>query len=187
MSALTEVAERVARTRDTAHRIEVTGSDDIARLAASFNTMLDELDQALTALSRSLSAQRQLVADASHELRTPLTGLRSNIDLLARADRLEPRERAEIMTALRTQMRELSDLVGDLIDLARGDAEVADDREAVRLDHVVEHCADSARKRRPDLVFAVDAEPTPRARRTCREPDSAWPSWPRSRPLTAQR
>ena len=43
----------------------------------------------LAALERSLGAQRQLVADASHELRTPLTSLRTNVEVLAGADRLD--------------------------------------------------------------------------------------------------
>src|SRR5207237_194638 len=63
---LTETAETVTETGDLSQRIEVTGHDEIGRLAASFNTMLGALEE-------SSRAQRQLVADASHELRTPLT------------------------------------------------------------------------------------------------------------------
>ncbi len=88
VTRLTATAERVAATRDPRHRIDLPpGSrhrdDEITRLATAFNTMLDELD-------RSVTAQRRLIADASHELRTPLTALRTNAELLARADRLPP-------------------------------------------------------------------------------------------------
>jgi len=55
-------------------RVLVVG-DEVGRLASSFDTML-------AALHDSLTAQRQLVADASHELRTPLTSLTTNLDLL---------------------------------------------------------------------------------------------------------
>ena len=159
VAALTRTAERVARTRDPEHRIEVRSQDEIGRLATSFNTMLGELQQALAALRESLDAQQRLVADASHELRTPLTGLRTNLDLLARGDRLSPEQRKATIEALRTQIGELTGLVTDLIDLARGD-QAAEETEDVRLDRLVEHCADSARHRRPDLTFATDIEPT---------------------------
>ncbi|HEX2178377.1 MAG TPA: HAMP domain-containing protein, partial [Actinomycetota bacterium] len=78
---LTQGAERVAKARSPAHRIDVGGKDEIGRLASSFNSMLEALDE-------SQQSQRQLVADASHELRTPLTSLRTNIEVLARADEL---------------------------------------------------------------------------------------------------
>ena len=51
------------------------GRDELARLGASFNTMLASLEE-------SLETQRRFVADASHELRTPLTSLQTNIDVL---------------------------------------------------------------------------------------------------------
>ncbi len=73
---LTQTAETVTETGDLSQRIEVEGSDELSRLAVSFNTML-------AALEESARAQRQLVADASHELRTPLTSLRTNIEVLA--------------------------------------------------------------------------------------------------------
>ena len=75
---LTEAAEHITATHDLTRRVESVESDELGRLAASFNTMLD-------ALEGSLKAQRQLVADASHELRTPLTSLRTNVELLGRS------------------------------------------------------------------------------------------------------
>ena len=73
---LTAAAEHVARTRDLSRRIRADGTDELSRLGASFNTMLE-------ALADAERSQRQLVADASHELRTPLTSLRTNIEVLA--------------------------------------------------------------------------------------------------------
>ncbi|EQD81344.1 ATP-binding protein [Saccharopolyspora erythraea D] len=155
VAALTATAERVARTRDPDQRIEVTGTDELARLATSFNTMLVELRHALDTAQRSLTAQRRLVADASHELRTPLTGLRTNIDLLARAERLTPRQRFDTVEALRVKGTELTGLVNDLIDLARGDdpeapAEAVED---VALDRLVADCARRAEGHWPRITF----------------------------------
>ena len=74
---LTRAAEDVARTRDLSVRLDDEGDDEVARLGAAFNEMLEALD-------RSLTAQRRLVADASHEFRTPLTSIRANAELLER-------------------------------------------------------------------------------------------------------
>ncbi|MFC4907718.1 sensor histidine kinase [Actinomadura gamaensis] len=148
VSRLTSAAERIAATGDPGLRITPGGSDELGRLAASFNAML-------AALEESVTAQRRLVADASHELRTPLTSLRADIELL---DALPPPRRERVRERLRAQLAGLGDLVGDLIELARGD-EPAGEREDVRLDHLVEHCATQARTRWPETEFTVDARP----------------------------
>jgi two-component system sensor histidine kinase MprB len=115
---LTVAAEQVAATQRL-EPIAVRGTDELARLTRSFNAML-------AALAGSRDQQRALVADAGHELRTPLTSLRTNLDLLAQseergADSLAPAERAELLADVRAQVGELSDLVGDLVQLARDD------------------------------------------------------------------
>ncbi|MBL1074220.1 HAMP domain-containing histidine kinase [Nocardia sp. 2] len=158
---LTRAAERVARTRDPRAHITVTGTDEVARLATSVNTMLFELDAALTAERDSRAAQQRLVADASHELRTPLTALRTDIDLLRRADRLPPGRLAEIAAALRVQAEELQGLVTDLIDLARADDPDAP-REALedlRLDSLVAAQVEVARRHWPAIVFDTTLDP----------------------------
>src|SRR4029078_10259175 len=95
------------------------GSDELARLPASFNDMLG-------ALAESQDQQRRLVADAGHELRTPLTSMRTNLELLASAERagapaLPESDRAEILDDLQAQIAELSTLVGDLGEQGRGE------------------------------------------------------------------
>ena len=82
---LTTATENVTETGDLSDRIEVTGRDELSRLAGSFNAMLGALEE-------SSRAQRQLVADASHELRTPLTSLRTNIEVLASERKLAARQ-----------------------------------------------------------------------------------------------
>src|SRR5262249_20188283 len=67
--ALARTVRHVSATRDLNERIPVSGSDELASLAADFNAMLAALDE-------SQQAQQQLIADASHELRTPLTAHR---------------------------------------------------------------------------------------------------------------
>lgn len=149
---LTEGAEKVAQTHSLAQRIDAGGADDeIGRLAASFNSMLDALDG-------SIKSQRQLVADASHELRTPLTSLRTNIEVLARAEALPEADRRQLLQDLKSQMEELSALVGDLIDLARGD-EPDIGEEEVRFDLLVQRAVDRMQSYWPKVRFVTDLEP----------------------------
>jgi two-component system sensor histidine kinase MprB len=155
---LTEASEYVATTRDLTRRIEARGSDEIARLAASFNTMLDALERSTAALDASLVAQRQLVADASHELRTPLTSIRTNIEILRDENELSPAERAQLLDAVSAQMQELSTLVADLIELARGDQPLVES-EDVRLDRLVEEAVARARGHAPHVEFLTHLEP----------------------------
>ncbi len=102
----------VAVTQDLSRRVDAVGDDELAGLARSFNSMLE-------ALAESRRAQRQLIADASHELRTPLATVQANVELLSRAGELPPAERHQLREDLLSQLRELTGLVGDLVELAR--------------------------------------------------------------------
>ena len=146
---LTRTAEDIAQTRDLSHPIDVRGNDEVSRLAKSFNTMLGALDS-------SLSAQRQLVADASHELRTPLTSMRTNIELLARDDLPAPRRQA-MLADVTAQLEELSALVTDVVDLARGE-EAHPERVELRLDALVEAAIERAQRHAPHVTYSAQLE-----------------------------
>lgn len=151
---LTAATERVARTSEL-KPIEVTGSDELARLTTSFNSMLQALDA-------SQERQRQLVADAGHELRTPLTSLRTNIELLGQAAdsherQLSVDQRHEIMDDVRAQLEELTTLVGDLVELAR-DEPMSRMPEPLDFAEVVQHAVDRVRLR-AQVNIDVDASP----------------------------
>ncbi len=131
ITQLTEAAEHVTATGDLSQRIEVLREEDeVGRLAAAFNRML-------AALEASQEAQRRLVADASHELRTPLTSLRTNIDVLAGGRELPTEDRDRLMSDVRAQIAELTDLVGDLVEAGRGAAGAPIEVDDVRLDELV--------------------------------------------------
>jgi two-component system sensor histidine kinase MprB len=149
---LTTAAERIAETRDLAVRLDEHGSDEVARLSSSFNSML-------RALERSVDAQRRLVADASHEFRTPLTSLRTNVELLDRGAALPDSERSAVIHDIVQQLDELAALVADVIELAR-DGEAPARREEVRLDELVAAGIDRARLHAPNVDFAAELEPT---------------------------
>ena len=142
-----EAAEAVARTGELSHHIAVPGGDDLGRLAASFNTMLD-------ALSESLSQQRQLVADASHELRTPLATVRTNVEVLARADELGAEDRRMLIEDTVAQIGELTRLIGDLVELARGDGE-EESFTVIDLNELTRSVLDVVGRNYPAITFRV--------------------------------
>ena len=100
---------------DLSRRLNFRGShDEIGRLAATFDRMLDRLDAAFR-------RQRQFTADASHELRTPLTVLASQIDVALERPR-SPEEYAQLLASLREDTARMGQLLGELLTLARADA-----------------------------------------------------------------
>jgi two-component system sensor histidine kinase MprB len=157
---LTEASEHIALTRDLSRRMEPTGGDEIGRLAASFNAMLDALELSMRALDNSVHAQRQLVADASHELRTPVTSLRTNIEILQQQGRaMDPEEQQRLLADVVEQIEELTLLMNDLIELARGEEPRADS-EDVRLDLLVGEVLARARRNAEGTPIEVQLEPT---------------------------
>jgi len=132
-------------------RLPVEGDDEIGRLARSFNTTLD-------ALESSVESQRQLVADASHELRTPLASLRTNVQVLTRANELPPDERERLLRDLELELDELTALVADLVELARG-AQPDGIDQSLRLDELTAACVEKARRRAPYTRFDTRVEP----------------------------
>lgn len=149
---LRDAVEQVTATKEL-RPITITADGDMAQLAESFNEML-------RSLASSRERQRRLIADAGHELRTPLTSMRTNIELLAadaKTGMLSDRDREEIFGDVTGQMKEFTQLIGDLVQLARDDPsghpEVLDFRD------VVNSAVERARRRGHGLVFDVELDP----------------------------
>ncbi len=151
ITRFTQRTETLTGNPDPSQRLPAGGKDELGRLATSFNATLD-------ALERSVEAQRHLVADASHELRTPIASIRANIQTLADAERLPAEDQASLRADIVGELDELTKLVGDVVELARG-GDPTDMSAEVRLDEIVNDAVDRAR-RRSDLRFEVKLDPT---------------------------
>jgi two-component system sensor histidine kinase MprB len=124
----------------------------LARLAQTFNRTLD-------ALEGSVQAQRNLVADASHELRTPIATIRANLQLMRDEERLDPADREALRNDVIEELDELTALVADVVELARG-TKLGAEPDDVRVDAIVEAAVERTRRRAPQLVVTVQLEPT---------------------------
>ena len=104
---VTDLARTITDT-DIRRRIPVHGSDEVSRLAGTFNAMLDRLEQAFT-------MQRSLLDDAGHELRTPITIVRGHLELMGD----DPVERKETLELVTDELDRMSRMVDDLLTLAK--------------------------------------------------------------------
>ncbi len=158
LSEVTQTAQEIGETDDLSTRLVVHADDEVGQLATRFNAMLERLQGSRAALDDSVRAQRQLVADASHELRTPVTSLRTNIEVLLADPGLDEDERRRLLDDVVEQSEELTGLVGDLIELARGDLP-AESVEDTRLDRIVEEAVARGRRNSPGIHFDTELEP----------------------------
>jgi two-component system, OmpR family, sensor histidine kinase MprB len=153
LNSLTDTVEDLAETTDVTRRLSPGRPDELGRLRRTFNRLLE-------ALESSRRAQSQLVLDASHELRTPLTSLRTNLEVIRRVEELSAEDRSVLVDDVLVQLQELTDIVGDLAELARGDRGPAS-REPLRLDLLVqdEVVVQNTHGRAQDVHFELDASP----------------------------
>jgi len=126
-------AERISET-DLTRRIEVYGNDDVANLAATFNNMLDRLEQAF-------ESQRRFVDDAGHELRTPITVIRGHLELMGD----DPAERTHTLDLVTNELERMQRIVEELVLLARAEQSDFIQIERVNLTDLTLDVLDNAR------------------------------------------
>ncbi len=118
------IAERLAAGR-LEERLYVSGEDDLARLAVSFNQMAASLQQQIRQFEELSVLQRRFVSDVSHELRTPLTTVRLAADVLHDArDGFDP-VTARSAELLQAELERFEALLADLLEISRFDAGAA--------------------------------------------------------------
>jgi signal transduction histidine kinase len=157
IAQLTDAAREIERTRDPTLRLPHPEADDeIEELARTLDGMLQSLDSARSETQAMLDRQREFVADASHELRTPLTSVLANLELLA--EELEG-EQAETAQAALRSTRRMRRLVGDLLLLARADANRVQPHHPTDLADVLLEAASELGPMADDHELSIDARP----------------------------
>ncbi|GAC1638682.1 MAG: ATP-binding protein [Candidatus Acidiferrum sp.] len=139
VAAMSSQAEQIS-AKNLDERLAVENkSDELGRLAASFNRLLDRLDQ-------SFQLQRRFVADASHELRTPVAILSGEAEVaLSRQDR-SPEEYRESLTILHNEALRLKKIIEDLFTLTRADiGQLPLSKSDFYLDELVADCVRTCR------------------------------------------
>jgi two-component system OmpR family sensor kinase len=152
VAAMGAQAGRISAT-NLHERLSVANSaDELGRLAVSFNSLLDRLDQ-------SFERQRRFIADASHELRTPVAILSGEAEVALSASSRTAEEYRESLTNLRQEARRLARIVEDLFTLTRADSgQYPLSVEDFYLDELVASCVHSARTLAHAKNIAVSLE-----------------------------
>lgn len=155
VQAMAAVSHRIAEGQYH-ERVPVQGSDELAELARSFNSMAEALEQ-------TEARRRSLLADVAHELRTPLSGIKGYMEGLT--DGVVPPE-AEIFSHIASDVDRLQRLVTDLEELSRLDAGVLTlKRQRVAAADLVRAAVDRLRPQAEDkgLTLAADVPAEPLA------------------------
>lgn len=118
------VSQQLARGH-LSERLPVRGTDELAQLATSFNTMADSIQAQIRELRSLSQLQQRFVSDVSHELRTPLTTIRMAGEVLhaSRGDFPEPVARSAEL--LQQELDRFEDLLGELLEISRFDSGAA--------------------------------------------------------------
>ena len=125
-------------------RVPVSGEDDLAKLAGSFNSMAASIQQQIGQLEQMSRMQKRFVSDVSHELRTPLTTVRMAADVLYESRDQYTGETARAAELLSTQIERFEILLSQLLEISRFDAGAADlSLNMVNIKDVIEKTADS--------------------------------------------
>lgn len=106
-------------------RMKVQGTDDLARLAMSFNAMAESLARQIRQLEQLSRVQQRFVSDVSHELRTPLTTIRMAADVVYEDRDVLDSPTARAVELLQTQLDRFEELLVDLLEISRFDAGAA--------------------------------------------------------------
>jgi two-component system OmpR family sensor kinase len=158
LKAVAGAADDIGRSRDFGRRLSSRPSrDEVALLAASFNRMLDELQDAYRKQGSALDAQRQFVADASHELRTPLTTIQGNAGLLAHGPPISEDVRRAAASDISEESERMARLVDRMLTLARADSGLKLTLAPVELHTLVTEVARQAGAVHPDRTVNVEA------------------------------
>ncbi|MGZ4601199.1 sensor histidine kinase [Oryzihumus sp.] len=129
---------------------------EVGQVGSALNGLLDHVGEALNARHESEMRVRQFVADASHELRTPLASIRGYAELSRRAPEPVPPSVTHALGRVESEAQRMTELVEDLLLLARLDAGRPLEREPVDLTRLVVDAVSDAHAAGPDHVWQLD-------------------------------
>jgi two-component system OmpR family sensor kinase len=134
---------------------------EVGQVGLAINTMLDNVESALTARQESEMRVRQFVADASHELRTPLASIRGYAELTQRETEPVPATVSHAIGRVESEALRMQELVEDLLLLARLDAGRPLEREPVDLSLLAMNAVSDAHAASPDHAWELDLPDEP--------------------------
>lgn len=162
LNEVAEVARTVSATPLDRGEVQLTSrtriddtSTEVGQVGHALNTLISHVEDSLRARHASEQQVRNFVADASHELRTPLASVAGYTELLSTHD-LSPDDSATALGRISAESQRMSDLVEDLLLLARIDAGRAEQSTPVDLGQVAADAVMDAHAASPGHAFELD-------------------------------
>jgi signal transduction histidine kinase len=149
---------RLIGSNELDRRLNWRRGDEIGRLAATFDAMLDRLQDAF-------ARERQFISDASHELKTPLTVINANAQLIRRWGDKDPHVTADSLTAIIDESTRLAEMVGGMLTLSKAASGDRIPQEPIVLEPIVTEVVATLRERaetkglKLHALFASGASP----------------------------
>ena len=144
VSLLDRAAAEVA-SRNYSYRLPVKGSDEVSRVAATFNEMCDSIEQAQADLIRQeqIHTIGRLASSLVHDLRNPLAAIYGGAEMLVDGH-LPPEQTGRVASNIYRASQRMQEMLQDLLNVSRGEA---GNFERCQLREIVEAAAESI----PDL------------------------------------
>ena len=163
--ALNRAADQIA-AGDLKARVTVTGRDELAQLAQTFNTMAEQIEAAQARQRELDTLRRDLVAWVSHDLRTPLTSIRALLEALADGVVDDPATVQRYYRVAQQDIRALSQLIDDLFEVSQMDAgglklDLAQNSIGDLISDTIESFSEAARQQHVTLSGAVASRTDP--------------------------
>lgn len=159
LAPVEKVTEAAARINDAelSIRLKVRSNDEIGRLAATFNSMLERLEFAFKQQRESLEKQKQFVGDASHELRTPITRIQLSTSSALEQSSTED-ELREALTIADRESHKMGQMVEQLLTLARLEGSGDPDFELIEIQHLLDEIVHQHSNRHPEIRLEIGEE-----------------------------
>lgn len=166
VSTATRVSELPLDRGDVslAERVSIEDADpgtEVGRVGAAINRMLGHIASALAARQASESKVRAFVADASHELRTPLSSIRGYAELTRRSGHELPPDIVHAMSRIESESIRMTELVEELLLLARLDEGRALESVEVELAGLIDDAVNDSRAADDDHNWVTDVADEP--------------------------
>jgi len=150
LQVMTQV-DRIGITNLNARLDEGNGKDEIARLAATFNKLLERLEI-------SFQMQKSFISNASHELNTPLTVITGQLEVVLMKARTNE-EYAERITTVLSEIRDLNQLSNKLLLLAQASTELTSTNFThLRIDELLWQVRSDMIERHPDYTVRFELD-----------------------------
>jgi len=109
---------------DLDQRVPVNSNDEIGRLAQSFNSMADTLQENVKELKKTDQLRRELIANVSHDLRSPLASIQGYLEtILLKGIELSDEKREKYFDIILKNTVGLRKMVDELFELSKLDTQ----------------------------------------------------------------